>query len=737
MSRIGQFIAETRRRRVFRVAALYIIAAWVILQIADVLFPTWNIPDSAKQYVLIGALLGFPLALVFGWIYDITSQGIVRTPPAQPGLEIDLTLRRSDYLILSTFVLVAGAVTVGLVDRILETPVEQEIIAGERSISAKSIAVLPFENRSPDPENAYFADGMHDDLLSLLSRLGDLKVISRTSVQRYRNTDKTTPEIGRELGVAYVLEGAVQRMADQVHINVQLIAAEADEHIWAGMFDEELTAANIFAIQSGIAESIVNALQATLSPGERDRIETRPTENFAAYQSYLVGKQRLANRTSKDYEQAIEYFTEAIELDPGFALAYAGLADAYTVQNDYGYLTDEEYLAKAPGLIDQALSLDDSLGEAHVSLATLKHFQQDFDGAEAAFKRAIELNPNNAQAYQWYGVLLRFTSDRYEEALALYRKAVELDPLSPIMNSNVGSMLMDMGRFEEALEQRKRNIEINPDSPQSHGSAGTAYYWPFGQAAKAVASYRKFLALDPEFVVGWWRLGMVYLDLGDDTWARYWLGRFLEARPDDSWSNFSMGLANLRSGDQAQALEYFNNALTNDPDDAPALTQIRNFDIQAGQYAKARSRYVESFPELFAGAHPEFDGTNYDEAIDLAAVLLHTGEAELAASLLDGSHAYAESFPALRLHRWTALVEIYALQGRTQMALESLRKAIDDGDRWLSWYHFELNPNLKSLHDEPEFQAMADEVRIDMAAKLFRLKEMEAKGELAPLPYTD
>ena len=332
MDRFAQFLKEARRRRMFSAAAVYAVAAWVVIQFANVAFPGWGIPDSAIRYVVYGALLGFPVAPIFGWYYDLTAQGIVRTGPAHPSQKIDLTLHRSDYLIMSAFVLVIGAVTYGLVERVLELPGENEFRMAMRPITEKSIAVLPLENRSPDPENAYFADGVHDDLLTLLSKLGDLKVISRTSVEKFRDTERTIPEIGRELGVAHILEGAVQRVDDQVRITMQLISAEQDEHLWAETYDRDLSAANIFAIQTEIAESIVDSLHATLSPEEQIRLATVPTQNLAALEAYFHGKQRMAKRASGPLAEAVDYFQQAIALDPDFALAWVGLADSYFLQ---------------------------------------------------------------------------------------------------------------------------------------------------------------------------------------------------------------------------------------------------------------------------------------------------------------------------------------------------------------------------------------------------------------------
>jgi TolB-like protein len=334
-------------------------------------------------------------------------------------------------------------------------------------VGEKSIAVLPLANRSANEEDAFFVDGIHDDILTQISKIRALKVISRTSVMEYRNTTKNLKTIGQELGAATVLEGGVQRAGDRVRINVQLIDAATDKHLWADTYDRRLTAENIFAIQTEIATAIADALRAVLSPEEQDRLATVPTENLAAYEAYLLGKQRLARETAAAFAEAFDYFQQAIELDPDFALAHVGLADSYSWQVYIGSLAPEEGLPRAQAAADKALALDDQLGEAYNSLAAIKQERGDHTGAEAMYRRALELNPNYKSAYNDYGDLLRFGLGRREEALALHRKAAELDPLSAGIITNVGRDLASLGRFDEALARYQRAVEVNPGYAQA------------------------------------------------------------------------------------------------------------------------------------------------------------------------------------------------------------------------------------------------------------------------------
>jgi TolB-like protein len=299
-------------------------------------------------------------------------------------------------------------------------------------VSRQSIAVLPFDNRSRLEEDEFFVEGIHDDLLTNLARIGSLKVISRTSVSQYRDTNKTIPQIAGELGVATIMEGAVQRSGATVRINVQLIDAQTDEHLWAEIFDRELTADNLFAIQSEISAEIAKALEATLSPDEQQRLSEQPTENLAAYNAYLRGRQLVTRRNSEDMDQAAREFQRAVELDPGFALAWVGIAEASALQVGYSNLSLADSVQRREEATRRALELDDQLGEAYLSLATL-HASWTLRVGRRGLSQGDRTQPGYATAYVVRGLPRDRFPARRQEALALARKAVELDPLSSIV----------------------------------------------------------------------------------------------------------------------------------------------------------------------------------------------------------------------------------------------------------------------------------------------------------------
>ena len=323
------FIAELKRRNVFRVGAAYAIIAWVLVEVAHTAFPTLQLPDWTITLVTVLLVMGFPIALVIAWAFELTPDGIKRESAVDPAESITHhTGRKLDFIIIGVL---AVAVVYLVVDKFVveaepksaEVAAEQ-IPAAETATREQSIAVLPFANRSVEAADAFFVDGIHDDILTHISKIRSLKVISRTSMMEYRDTTKNLKTIGRELGVTTVLEGGVQRAGDHVRINVQLIDAETDDHLWADIYDRKLTTANIFAIQTEIAKVIAAALQATLSPEEQDRLETLPTESLAAYEAYIRAKQYLAQEQLAAMAEAIVYFQQAIGLDPSFALAYVG-----------------------------------------------------------------------------------------------------------------------------------------------------------------------------------------------------------------------------------------------------------------------------------------------------------------------------------------------------------------------------------------------------------------------------
>jgi TolB-like protein/Tfp pilus assembly protein PilF len=746
------FFDELKRRNVFKVALAYIVMAWLVMQVADVILNNIEAPGWVFEVILLLLGIGFLFSMFFAWAFELTPEGLRREHEVDRSRSIThQTSRKLDFIIIGIMAVALGYFTydrftlspgreVALVEAGIRDATDEATDQVEAAaFSNKSIAVLPFDNRSADEENAeFFAAGVHDELLTSLSKLGELRVISRTSVESL-DANLSIPEIGALLNVATVLEGQVQRAGDQVRINVQLIDAGTDEHMWAEIYDRKLTATNIFLIQSEIATAIAAALRSKLTPQEQEQLDVIPTENLAALEAYFLGKQSMAKRTRVALLQAVSYFKKAIELDPGFALAYIGQAIAITAQTDNSGLPPQEAFALAEPLIKKALELDDQSGEAYASLGMIYGYIGDRDAAETAFRRALELSPNYVGAHHGYSMFLRELG-YYDVGLEQINEAIRLDPLSAVAQVNLGTVLFELGRPEDALTQFKKVVALDPAYPPGHWSVGALYWTGFGQLDKALVWLKQAVKNNPGDAITPAWLGLLYLDLGDETAAVHWINKALELGPESPIPNWAMEMLLVYQGENTQAKEYANKVLQQDPNWALSLADLRNQDLQAGRVVDASARYEKQFPALFNYDDPMIDRSNVQAAINLGLIMTSLGQAAHANLLLDRSLDYAESTTIPRLHWYPFAygipqqVQIYALQGKTQKSLEALRQAIDNGWRGLWWYWLEHDPNLDSIRQEPEFQALAEEIRADMAAQLERARAMQAKGELESIP---
>src|SRR5438445_6283349 len=455
------FFAELQRRKVYRVAAAYIIAAGFIIQIGSAIFPAWELPNWTLRLVVVLLLVGFPVALILAWAYDVTPQGIQVTAKV-PGVH----WRRNIITLLAAGLAVSAVAGFFLFPR-----------ASGRNVE-KSIAVLPFQSLSDEKENAYFADGMQDDILTNLSKISDLKVISRSSVMPYRgDAVRNAREIGKALGVATLLEGSVRRVGNRVRVNVQLINANNDEHIWAEDYDRDLT--DVFAIQTDLAQKIASALQAKLSPAEKARLDHRPTQNQDAYLLFVqahdwANRAEMFHDTSLKAKQLLE---QAIKLDPNFAAAFACLS---TVES-WAYHTFDPTPARrerARLAADQALRLQPDLPEGHLALGFCYYYgDRDYDHALAEFEIAKRDLPNEAQAYMAIGAIQR-RQGKWKESTANFEKSVALDPKNVGFLYNLGFSYVAQGNFETADKIFDRALAVSPESFSARALKGVvAILW--------------------------------------------------------------------------------------------------------------------------------------------------------------------------------------------------------------------------------------------------------------------
>ena len=416
----------------------------------------------------------------------------------------------------------------------------------------KSIAVLPFENLSEEKSSAYFADGIQDEILTRLSKIADLKVISRTSTQRYKHTSQSPSQIAHQLGVANLLEGSVQKTNDQVRVNVQLITAANDTHLWAETYDRELT--DIFVVESDIATTIAKTLQARLTGAEEAAIAKRPTANREVYELCLKGRFFWNKRTAADLRKAIEYFNQALDKDPSYAPAYAGLTDAYLILSQYGAASPADSFPQAIAAAKKAIELDDTLAEAHTSLAcSLAYYDFDFEQSVKEFERAIQLNPNYATAHHWLSNGVLSALGRFERAIAEGKRAVELDPLSLVINADLGQDFFYARRYDEAIAHLRKTIEMDPRFYFAHWVLGTALQLK-GQLSDAIAEYSKAVELndDPSVLA---LLGQAYARAGQRDEAQKILVRLSGEARSRYVQAYSFVLMYLALGDKERAID--------------------------------------------------------------------------------------------------------------------------------------------------------------------------------------
>src|SRR5256886_3936008 len=477
------FFGELKRRNVYKVAVAYAIVGWLLVQVATQVFPFLELPNWVVRLVIALVAIGFPIALVIAWAFEITPQGIERTEVADT-MPVAAGQKKNAWI----YVAIAGAVlSIGLF--FLGRYGFRNASPSSSELPPKSIAVLPFDNLSEEKGNAYFAEGMQDEILTRLSKIADLKVISRTSTQKYKSAPDNLRDIAKQLGVANILEGSVQKTGDQVRVNVQLINALKDAHLWADIFDRKLT--DIFAVESDIAKTIADTLQARLTGTEKEMIAAKPTSDTAAYELYLKGRSLWRQRTGDNIRKAIAFYEQAVARDPNYALAYAGLAEAYVSLPFYTAVTPRDAYAAAKTEAFKALQLNDKLAEAHTSLALLLCLN-DFDmaGSVSEFQRAIALNPNDATAHQWFGEPTLTALGRFDEAIAEEKRAIELEPLSPNNNSDLGWILIMARRYDDAIAQLHKAVEIDPTFYSAHVILGVALQAK-GELADAIAEYMK------------------------------------------------------------------------------------------------------------------------------------------------------------------------------------------------------------------------------------------------------
>ena len=561
----GNFFAELKRRNVYKVAVAYAVVSWLLLQAASIFLPAFEAPPWVMKVFIVVIVLGFPVALLLSWAFEITPEGIKLESDIAP---IESITRRTGRKIVGITIVLAVVAAGLMLFQFLRSkpttpgaPVLGAALAGASgSIPEKSIAVLPFDNLSHDPENAYFSEGIQDEILTRLAKIAELKVISRTSTQRFKSSPNDLPQIAKQLGEMHILEGSVQKSTDQVRVTVQLINAATDAHLWAETYDRKLT--DIFAVESDIAKSIAEKLQAQLTGSEKIAIALRPTDNPEAYQLYLRGRFFWNKRTGEDLKTASGYFQQALATDPGYAGAYAGLAQTYLLIPLFGAGTPQESFPKAKVAAERAIKLDSASSEGHSARAMLLCIEElKFQESEREFERAIELNPNYATAHHWFGNSVLLSEGRFDQAIMEGRRAVELDPLSLIINADLGSTLTVSRRYDEAIAQLRRTLALDGNFSYAHWNLGEALYLK-GDVNGAIAEYEKAKALDDDPVV-LALLGRAHAEIGRKDLARECLKKLSEAAQHHYVRGYLFALVYIGLGEKETAIQNLELAYNN------------------------------------------------------------------------------------------------------------------------------------------------------------------------------
>jgi TolB-like protein/Tfp pilus assembly protein PilF len=557
---LGHLLQELNRRRVFRMTALYIVAGWVLVQVASEGFPALNIPEAAIRYVWLAVVAGFPVAVVFSWRYDITTSGIRRTPAAYEDAATIGRLVRADYFILFVLGLLALTILTGVARQLYEVQSETARAPTTRAIDPNSIAVLPLENLSPNPDDAYFAAGIHDSLITSLSKVTALMVTSGTSARRV-DAGLSVPEIGRRLGVAKLVEGSVLMDGDRVRVIVQLIDAASDLHLWAETFERDLT--DVIALQNEVARNIAEVIEVRLTSREESALAKAESVRPELYREYLKGMYQFFQDTPEADVRGIEILEEVARQDPTSALAHAGVAYGYAnIVHTPSLPPVPDPHVRAKQAADMALRLDPELAEAHMAMGMyLAMYEWDFKGAERSLKRAIELNPSLTLAHYDLAWVYELLGPEWEaEALAAGDKTVELNPLSAYMVGALAWQYADACQYEKALSLAREAVRLDPEHPigwlslglihaemgrfdeaiDAHENlAGTIFGWMIGisYAAAGLEDKAREIAVAAEafpLAPAW-----IYMLLGDREAALHWLAKAEDMR--NSWYPWLLG----------------------------------------------------------------------------------------------------------------------------------------------------------------------------------------------------
>lgn len=728
------FWRELQRRRVYRMAGFYVVGAWLVIQVADVFFPAWGLPETALRFLIVATILCFPIALVFSWAFDITTSGIVKTEPADLGEIFDNSLKRTDYVVLAALLSIGVVIVFASLQKIVEE-VDDAVAAAEKIDN--SVAVLPFVNLDSNPDTGYFSDGVTEEILHRLSSLKALHILSRTSSFAFRDSNEGPARISEILGVRYLLQGSVRRDNNFVRVTASLID-DTGYQVWSETFDRKLE--GIFAIQSEIANTVARHIEREIIP-LAELPTGRTTTNMEAFDAYLVGRSFVNTRTAGYQNKAIAAFEEAIRLDENYAAPYAGLAMAL----ELGGGSDDRVAVRESALqaARTAIELDPELAEGHAALGLILlgdailigDTEKTLDRAERSLRRALEFDPSLSIAYNLLSNVLGMQG-RVEEANAVQERGLLVDPLNPVLIVNYADRIKRLGERERA-EQLLLRLTNLPEPPGMTYPRLASLYFDTGEIDKAVHWAKKFvLAYHDSPGVGS-TLAWRYEHLGLTEDADYWVAIAVENTPQPAYRFVYKAIQFQIRGDLAgirTEIDKLSAAIGTDVDG------LRGF--QATVYAAANI-YVENFDVGIAVLENEFDLESLSKVYDLDAYggleSLHllayayqqVGRVDEANALLTRLHeqlnvlVVEQEMNSGNLHHLRA--QNFGLRGDFDAAADALEAAIKVG--WLRYIWVMGNPTWKETVAYPRIARMLDDVKVELERQRAVVEHADAEHD--------
>ncbi|HSM68773.1 MAG TPA: tetratricopeptide repeat protein [Xanthomonadales bacterium] len=717
-----RFFQELRRRNVLKVAVAYIVTGWLIIQVLDAVVPMLLLPDWVSRAILLLLLVGFPIALILAWAFELTAEGIKRDaevaerrPAGAP------SGRRIDFVIIGLLVVAVGYF---VADKYW---LQQRPEADEALPAEASIAVLPFADMSAEQDQEYFADGISEELLNVLARVPGFHVAGRTSSFAFKGELQDVRKIGDMLGVEHVLEGSVRKAGDRVRITAQLIKTGDGFHLWSDTYDRTLD--DIFAVQDEIAQAVVAALKTTLlgsAPAEQSPAVT-PAGNTEAYDLYLRARYQMHERTPESLERALDYYRQVVTLDPDFAPAWAGLGVTWILASSYSDADMGEAQDRAKAALDRAMELDPADADAWAALGLWYFNVFDVEASARALRRAIELNPNHAMAHMWLGNTLAATDAAGQ--VAAYQKAYKLDPLHLVVLSNYANGMKTIGDAGAVREAAGILRETHSQSGYGEAQLGSLAYQQ-GRLDEAARWYLAAYQIAPQRINAFSAFPQVLIDLNEMELADAWLWRAEALAPNDLgalWGRFKW---HWKRNDLPAMEAHMRASLEKYPNFPPVLAADGLSHLLHGQADAA----VERFERIMGAPAPDGPATlNMSGRAPLfapwyGASQVAAGKRALAAEVVEAAITELRSqqdqglrYNGVTSQQWI-LASLLALQDERQRALEALRRAVADGARDV--WAWKADPSLSSLHDDPDFLALATEVEADVARQRARLEEL-------------